>query len=324
MNSQDLNVISRLAHWLQLGQHAWLCTVIHTWGSAPRMPGSLLGVNQVGDVIGSLSGGCIEDDLIEQIHERQLATDCAQYILYGESQQDQQRFKLPCGGTIGVLVEPFTPAHQHIFRSIETAIKQGQNILREYNWQSRQATVTLCDERIGVNLTLSDSKQAVQFKHVYGPVSHLFIIGVCEVSRALAQFALATDFKVTVCDPRAELTAGWDIDNTTVITAMPDDAIAEHIDANSAIVAVTHDPRIDDMGLMDAFATDAFYIGAMGSIKTSENRRQRLLELGVDKHQLERLHAPIGLDIRSKTPAEIAIAIIAQLIQIRAEHTKHG
>jgi len=158
---------------------------------------------------------------------------------------------------------------------------------------------------------------------VYGPQTHLFIIGITEISRALAQFALAAAYRVTVCDPRAELADSWDIEHCLLLTAMPDDALSGQgegitVDADTAIVAVTHDPRIDDMGLLEAFNTSAFYIGAMGSRRSSASRRQRLLDLDISEQQLLRLHAPIGLSIGSKTPVEIAIAIMAELISERA------
>ena len=324
MQNLDLSVIKQLLSWLQQGETAWLCTVIRTWGSAPRLPGSLLVCNSKGQTVGSLSGGCVEDDLIERLCNGQLAADGVDYTIYGETEQDIERFKLPCGGTLGVLIEPLGPQQIANYQAIESALLQRKTICRQQQWHAEQGTIEKTeilptDKAPGVALEFNDQGNPKRLTQVYGPTTHVFIIGVSEVSRALAQFALAADFRVTVCDPRPEFISQWTIDNTQLVKAMPDDAIRQYAnDAATAIVALTHDPRIDDMGLMDAFGTDAFYIGAMGSKKTSAKRRERLQELGVSEQHLQRLHAPIGLDIRSKTPAEIAIAIIAELIAVRA------
>jgi xanthine dehydrogenase accessory factor len=320
MQSLDLSVIKQLCSWLESKQNVWLCTVINTWGSAPRLPGSLLACNGDGVVVGSLSGGCIEDDLIEQLRDGRLAADKPEYKIYGETQAEVERFKLPCGGTLGILIEPICADQQTHFRTIESSLQNRQTICREQHWQDKHTTIIQNGEAPGIHFEKNEQGQPLRIRQIYGPATHLFIIGVSEVSQALAQFALATGFRVTICDPRPSMIKQWSIENTTTVTAMPDDALRQHAtDRASAIVAVTHDPRIDDMGLMDAFETDAFYIGAMGSKKSSDNRRQRLQALGVSETQLKRLHAPIGLDIHSKTPAEIAIAIVAELIKVRNE-----
>ncbi len=160
--------------------------------------------------------------------------------------------------------------------------------------------------------------------HVYGPRHQLFIIGAGMVSKYLADLALKLDYQVTVCDPREHLLGDFGIPGVALINDMPDDAVRKHAsDPASAIVALTHDPRIDDMGLMEALYTDAFYVGAMGSTRTSASRRERLLALDVDEAALARLHAPIGLPIGSKTPPEIAVAVMAEIIAVR-QHADVG
>jgi xanthine dehydrogenase accessory factor len=172
----------------------------------------------------------------------------------------------------------------------------------------------------GKFLFAREGNAPLSLRQVYGPQYHLFLVGISEVSRALAKFALLMDYRVSVCDPRPEQIAAWNVDNVQLIRAMPDDAVGKYAnDSRSAVLALTHDPRIDDMGLMEAFNTEAFYIGAMGSSATSAKRRQRLLQLDIAEADLERLHAPIGLPIGSKTPSEIAIAILAELTQVRAQ-----
>ena len=153
----------------------------------------------------------------------------------------------------------------------------------------------------------------------YGPRYQLFLIGAGQVSMYLAQFAQALDYHVVVCDPREEMIDQWPIEGVQLINGMPDDAVKEHAnDHFSAIIALTHDPRIDDMGLMEALKTEAFFIGAMGSLRTSAKRRERLALLDLSKDEISKLHAPVGLPLGSKTPAEIAIAILAQLTGLRS------
>jgi len=326
VQSLDLQVISQLCSWLQRGDSAWLCTVIETWGSSPRRPGSLMVCHASGTIVGTLSGGCVEEDLIEQLQCGQVAATTAHYKLYGETAAEIERFQLPCGGTLGVLIEPIEPGQLAVFTAIEQALIQRANIHRQVRWDAQSSSVSehgasLTKRSPGLEFSRSEAQNPLALSQIYGPQTHLFIIGITEISRALAQFALAASYRVTVCDPRAELADSWDIEHCQLLTAMPDDALAEHgttVDADTAIVAVTHDPRIDDMGLLEAFNTTAFYIGAMGSRRSSDSRRQRLRQLDISEQQLQRLHAPIGLSIGSKTPVEIAISIMAQLISERA------
>ena len=162
----------------------------------------------------------------------------------------------------------------------------------------------------------TDDKILVQ---TYGPRYQLFLIGAGQVSMYLAEIAQALDYQVIVCDPRAEMIEQWPIEGVQLVNDMPDDAVRSHAnDRFSAIIALTHDPRIDDMGLMEALKTEAFFVGAMGSTRTSAKRRERLLMLDLTEQQIARLHGPVGLPIGSKTPAEIAIAILAQLTALRS------
>ncbi len=320
MDDMHLAVISQLNHWIENREDCWLCTVLNTWGSAPRLPGSLMVCNRQGSVVGSLSGGCVEDDLVSQLQQGDLAASEATYKIYGETDEDIQRFQLPCGGTLGILIEPFNRANIsdtviEQFQMIEHRLLQRTCVQRQCDYSGNNHTVLPSDHYPAISHTLDGKGQLLTVEHILGPSTHLLIIGICEVARYLAQFALATGYRVSICDPRPEMAEQWTVDHTALFTAMPDDTIRAYgADSNSAIVAVSHDPRIDDMGLMDAFGSDAFYIGAMGSKRTSEKRRERLQQLGVSDDDLRRLKAPIGLDIHSKTPAEIAISILAEII----------
>lgn len=322
MQSLDIKVLRQTCGWLADGEDrsVWLCTVIHTWGSAPRIPGSLL-AHSNGQTVGSLSGGCVEDELLESLHAGEFDNTNAHYLVYGGDDVENARLQLPCGGKLGILLEPLKQKELEVFQQIVSALERGENIRRDCEWPQAEHKLTTNAGLPDISLSLRQN-QPQHLTQTYGPVTHLLVIGINEVSRHLARFALAVGYRVTVCDPREEQHAAWEIDNVALLTSMPDDAILSHAaDANSAIVAVTHDPRIDDMGLMVAFNTEAFFIGAMGSRATSQQRRERLSTLGVSQDQLRRLHAPIGLDIGSKTPAEIAVSILAQLIACRKSNS---
>lgn len=321
MQSLDEKVISQACDWLAAGQSIWLCTVIHSWGSAPRLPGSLMVCNQRGVVVGSLSGGCVEDDLVEKLLQGLLGDQSVLYKIYGESQQDIERFQLPCGGTLGILIEYLDSQQLSLFQQIDSALQRRQTIRRSCDYIANLSAAELCPHA-PLSLQSNAAGQPITYRQVYGPITHLVIIGVCEVAEALVNFGLALGYRLSVIDPRPEMIERWQHPQAALLTGMPDDIINDlGVDSNTAIVAVSHDPRIDDMGLMVAFNTDAFYIGAMGSKRSSGNRRQRLLQLGVSEQDLQSLHAPVGIDIHSKTPAEIALSIAAQLVEVRAEQT---
>jgi xanthine dehydrogenase accessory factor len=316
MQAVDKEVLGQILEWLQAGQSAWLATVIETWGSSPRPIGSLLGCNQAGQIVGSLSGGCVEDDLLEKLTSGELAKDGAQFFEYGISAEETEKFGLPCGGHLNIIVEPQHPDEETIshFATLVEAMAQRKCAERVVDLTTQETIVRAVEEHAELNW---DSKRQV-LSHTYGPRHQLFIIGAGMVGKYLAEFAQALDYEVTVCDPRENLLDEFNIDGVKLVNDMPDDAILAHAnDPSSAIVALTHDPRIDDMGLMEALGTDAFYIGALGSSRTSASRRERLKALDVSDADIAKLHAPIGLPIGSKTPPEIAIAILAEITAVR-------
>ena len=291
MENADQLVLSKLAEWINNDKASWLCTVVKTWGSSPRPAGSLLSCNIDGEVSGSLSGGCVEDDLIEKLRAGEIATNQPTLMVYGKTQEESDRFGLPCGGQLHIAIEPFKDA---------AAVPQLKSIIQHLNDR-------LCIER---NLDLQSgqfelasvprfkhmvlSEDETQLSQVYGPRFQLFLIGAGPVSIYVAQMAQALDYQVIVCDPRPEMIDQWPVEGVQLVNAMPDDAIEAHADDRfSAIIALTHDPRIDDMGLMQALKkTNAFFVGAMGSERTSAKRRERLLQLDLTEQEIARLHAP--------------------------------
>ena len=316
MQAVDKEVLSQVLAWLNAGESCWLATVVQTWGSSPRPVGSLLACNQRGQLVGSLSGGCVEDDLLEKLTSGELASEQAQFFQYGITAEETEKLGLPCGGHLYIVVEPQQPDATTVahFEQLNDAMEQRTSVTRTINLATQDTSISAAEKF--VPLTWDAESQTLT--HTYGPRHHLFIVGAGMVSKYLADIAQTLDYEVTVCDPREDLLTDFEVPGVVKINDMPDDAIRAYAkDPATAIVALTHDPRIDDMGLMEALETDAFYIGAMGSTRTSASRRERLKALDISEADIDKLHAPIGLPIGSKTPPEIAIAILAEITAVR-------
>jgi xanthine dehydrogenase accessory factor len=313
MNSLDQQVVEQLSAWLEAGKRAWLCTIIETFGSSPRPVGSLLACNEDGLYCGSLSGGCVEDNLRDSIRKGELAHSRPERIRYGVTVEDVLRLGLPCGGSLEVVIEPIAPEHAALYRELASHIAARKLIMRTVDLATGKATLGAAP--VFKRLSCSEST----LEHIYGPSFRLLLVGAVQVAWYLADMAQALDYEVEICDPRHELVDNAPPTRAKVVQAMPDDWLrGKVVDQNTAVIALCHDPRIDDMALMEALPGNAFYVGAMGSERTSEKRRTRLLDLDLTPEQLARLHAPVGLDLGSKTPPEIAIAILAELTQLRA------
>ena len=309
MNSLDTEVLQDALEWLREGHSVHLATVVQTWGSAPRQAGAMLAVRKDGRVVGSVSGGCIEDDLIARAQGGQLPSK-PEWARYGVSQEEAARFGLPCGGTLRLVIEPLKLG-DWIDRVVE--VTQAQQLVGR--WLDLATGVsTLTDARPG---QLTEVKEE-GCHFVYGPHWRLLIIGANQTAQALAKIATMLEFQVIVCDPREEFTADWDMPGVSLQPGMPDDAVLEiQTDARTAIVAITHDHKLDDMALLEALKSKAFYVGALGSSRNQTKRRQRLLDFDLTEDDIARLHGPVGLQIGSRTPAEIAVAVGAQLVQVR-------
>ncbi len=316
MQAVDKEVLKQVLDWLQAGEPCWLATVVQTWGSSPRPVGSLLACNRKGQIVGSLSGGCVEDDLLEKLTQGELAAEHAQFFQYGITAEETEKLGLPCGGHLYIVVEPQAPEETTLehFSLLNEALDTRRCAKRTVNLKTHETRI----ESVDHHEPLAWDEDNEVLTHTYGPRYQLFVIGAGMVSQYLAEMALMLDYEVTVCDPREDLLSNFPLSGVTRVNDMPDDAVRDRAsDPSTAIVALTHDPRIDDMGLMEALTTDAFYIGAMGSTRTSASRRERLLALDVSEDDLAKLHAPIGLPIGSKTPPEIAIAILAEVTACR-------
>ncbi|MDP3673194.1 MAG: XdhC family protein [Telluria sp.] len=306
MDSIDLEVLKTASAWVAHGHRCQLVTVIKTWGSSPRPIGATLAVCDDGSVVGSVSGGCIEDDLIERVRQEGITRTVPEVVSYGISADEAHRFGLPCGGTIELAIEPLS-AHSAIDELL-ARLEQHELLARRVNLKTGAVTLATADAAIVQNI------EGDILTTVHGPRWRLFIIGAGQLSRFLAQIATAMDYHVTVCDPREEYRAGWQLPGVQLVYTMPDDMVIEaRLDHRSAVVALTHDPKLDDLALMEALKSDAFYVGAIGSRVNDAKRRERLKLFDLDDAQIARLHGPIGLYIGSKTPCEIAISILAEL-----------
>lgn len=311
MNSIDIDVIRTALDWQSRGHRVVLGTVVRTWGSAPRPPGSLMIIRDDGQVAGSVSGGCIEDDLIRRVAAGELALRMPETTTYGQTAEEVRRFGLPCGGTVQVVLEPLSS--QSNLSELLAQIEQHQRVERRLDMATGRVSMSAATE--GDKLQFDGHSLTT----VHGPRLRLLIIGGGQLSRYLATMAVMLDYQVTVCEPRAEYHEGWDaLAGVTLSTLMPDDlALAMHLDQNSAVVAVTHDPKLDDMALMEALRTPAFYVGALGSRHNNAQRRKRLLDFDVSEPEAAQLRGPVGLNLGALTPPEIAMSIVAEMTAIR-------
>ena len=323
MQAVDQQVIGQVRDWLSAGEPCWLATVVATYGSSPRPVGSLLACNRRSQLVGSLSGGCVEDDLLAKLAAGELAQERPQFLRYGETEAEAEALGLPCGGHLDVVVEPLLPAAATHFDGVADRLEARRCVERTL----RLGSGAYFARNVDRHAELRYDQRAGVLVQTYGPQYQLFVIGTNMVSAYVAEMALALGYDVVVCDPRQDRLDDFRVPGVRKIRDMPDDAVRAHAsDRYSAVVALNHDPRIDDMGMMEALKTDAFYVGAMGSSRTSAKRRERLLALELGAAELARLRAPIGLPIGSKTPPEIAVAILAEITAVRhqAATAAHG
>jgi xanthine dehydrogenase accessory factor len=325
MENLDVMVLRTLRDWRLAGQRALLATVVRTWGSSPRPVGSIMALREDGTVVGSVSGGCIEDDLIYQytqayaagqtegaaVQGKAIPSGPPAFIKYGVSADEAHRFGLPCGGTLELLLE-FDPSAADL-ATLVSALEGGQLMQRQ---------VSLKDGTVSQSLSAAPSELSVtatELVNTFGPEYRMLLIGAGQLTEYLATMALFSGFAVTVCDPREEYRSAWSVAGAVVLSDMPDDVVnAFKPDRRSCVIALTHDPKLDDLALLEALNTDAFYIGAIGSRRNNEARHQRMAEhFELSESTLARLRGPIGIYIGSKTPSEIAVSVMAEVLAVK-------
>jgi xanthine dehydrogenase accessory factor len=308
MQSLDLDVLENALAWQRAGRRAWLVTVAQTFGASPRPPGSLLAMRDDGILVGSVSGGCIEDDLVARREE--FTGRVPRFISYGVSSEEARRFGLPCGGKLEVIVEAGLPVED--LEALLAHIGGGKVIGR------RVDLATGAWAFVPAQPTDECERTDTRFTSIHGPRWRMLIIGASEIAHYLAEMATTVDYRVLVCDPREEYRLAWRVPGTTFVEGMPDDAVlAVKPDGHTVVLTVSHDPKLDDMALLEALKSEAFYVGAVGSKQTSDERRKRLAGFDLSAREIAKLRGPVGLSIGSRTPPEIAVAILADLIATR-------
>jgi xanthine dehydrogenase accessory factor len=308
MQSLDLDVLERALEWRRAGRRVWLLTVAQTFGASPRPPGSLAAIRDDGILVGSVSGGCIEDDLVA--HRGDFTGTKPHFARYGVTADEARRFGLPCGGELEIIIEPEVGAES--IATLLAQISEGRIVARHVDLATGAWSFDRADPNDECERT------ATRFTSVHGPRWRMLVIGASEIAHYLAEVAATVDYQVFVCDPREEYRAAWRARDSRWIDGMPDDAVlAFKPDGHSVILTVSHDPKLDDMALLEALKSDAYYVGAVGSSRTNAERRKRLADFDLTAQQIARLRGPVGLSIGSRTPPEIALAILADLVASR-------
>lgn len=310
IQADDLEILETARNWLKSGHRVALVTVVRTWGSSPRPPGSLMAMNDAGHYVGSVSGGCVEDTLVTRYREEEVSGPEPTLVDFGVDRQEASRMGLPCGGRLEVLVEELATAD--CIDALLASLHRGELIERRVDISSGK--VELKPGRAGNELQASESEVSKTF----GPSWQLLLVGDGQLARHLASMASQLDYRVIICDPRDVFETLEPLDGVEYSRLMPDDAVHALSDqARAAIVALAHDPKQDDLALGAALESQAFYIGALGSRKSASARQRRLQTLGYSNDQIARIHGPAGLYIGSKRPAEIAVSILAQITALR-------
>src|SRR2546429_3772349 len=304
MDSVDIEVLRTAEAWRKSGHRAALGTIVKTWGSAPRPVGAMVAIRDDGQIVGSVSGGCVEDDLVEKVREKFAAAKKPELITYGVTNEEATRCGLPCGGTLQLVLEPVTETSG--LSDLLAKIQSQQLVKRRVEMDSGRAT-----------LEPGRWQDVLEFdgrvlSAVHGPRWRLVLIGAGQLTRYLAEMARMLDYHVVGIDPREEYANSWDVDAGVINPGMPDDVVRElELDGHSALVALTHDPKLDDLALMEALKSAAFYVGAIGSKKNNDARRERLREFDVSAEEIARLRGPVGLYIGSQTPPPSAGGALA-------------
>lgn len=318
----DIEILNSAIRWLKQGQSVWLCTVIATWGSAPRSPGAMMVVNEKGEFTGSLSGGCIEQSFLASLNDPDMKRP-SQLIRYGQGGKEPD-VRLPCNGSLSVLVEYLAAGDDSLRdcqRLLLTLTGQASDIKHLIPGEAAWLTPGKGDEPPGVTQH-DDGSLSLCLR----PPVQLIICGLSPVAFYCIDFARAVGMAITVCEHREQALQNFaqrypdaGQQNITLQQSFPAAWLEQNPPGpNSALLSLTHDPRIDDLAMMEAVQGESFYIGVMGSARNSQQRMTRLRDTGgLSEAQIARIRAPVGLDIGSKTPAEIAIAIVADIISCK-------
>ena len=314
MNSTDETILRCLLASLTEGEQPWLVTVVETIGSSPRPVGSLVAFRADGSQVGSVSGGCVEEDLIARLLAGEFNGPQVFLTEYGVSAEDNEKWGLPCGGRMGLAIQQLGNKDLQWVTSAYQAMLVRQTLSRTVTLTAGETEITPASKFAPLE------RRDNAMTHCFGPRHRLLLVGAGQLAASLSALALAMDYEVLLTDSREWALAQWQGPEVEKILGLPDDVVREHAaDEHCAVITLSHDPRVDDMALMEALDSACWYVGALGSVRTTAKRLQRLSQLELSDDSLARLHAPVGISIGSKTAMEIAVSIMAELTQLRRE-----
>ena len=310
--------------WHRDGRGAALATVVETWGSAPRQAGSQLAISGNGEIMGSVSGGCVEGAVVTEAMDA-LQDGKPRLLTFGVSDETAFSVGLACGGTIRVLVEPIGAGGDRLPEEMLAAIAAARQSRKPLvyaigveGW-ARHLIAPGTDAAADLRLRSDRSgmEEDGRFLAVYNPPLRLIVVGAVHIAQPLVTLARSLGYDPVIIDPRAAFGSSDRFPGEVILEDWPDEAVlGQHPDSRTAVVTLTHDTKLDDPAIRSALASNCFYLGCLGSTRTHAKRIDRLRDAGYDDATLARIHAPVGLDIGAKTPAEIAVSIMAQITQV--------
>lgn len=303
--------------WHRSGRGAALATVIETWGSAPRQAGAQLAISGAGEIMGSVSGGCVEGAVVAEALAA-LEDGTPRLLRFGVSDEDAFAVGLACGGTIRVLVEPIGKAlPAPLLEAIVQARADRRPLaygVQPEGWTRRLLTSAQLPERFRTDR--SGLEEDGEFITLFNPPLRLLVVGAVHIAQALVPMARLAGYDPVLVDPREAFASSARFPGETIVQDWPDEALtAQGMDARTAVVTLTHDAKLDDPAIRAALSSEVFYLGCLGSTRTHAKRLDRLRAQGVTEAALARIHAPVGLNIGARTPAEIAVSILAQITE---------
>jgi xanthine dehydrogenase accessory factor len=318
MNADQIPEIA--LDWHRAGRGAVLATVVETWGSAPRPAGSQLVISGTGDIMGSVSGGCVEGAVVGEAMEA-LADGVPRLLTYGVSDNEAFAVGLACGGTIRVMVVPVGgPVLPEALLADLVDARAASRPVAMVTVMDGWHHVLVTDDAAVIARLRSDRsgmEDDARFIAVHNPPLRLIVVGAVHIAQPLLTIARACGYAPTLIDPREAFGAAARFPGEVILHDWPDEALAALApDARTAIVTLTHDPKLDDPAIRFALGSQVFYLGCLGSPRTHAKRAERLVAQGFAPGQIARIHAPVGLDIAAKSPAEIAVSIMAQITQV--------
>lgn len=304
--------------WHREDKGAALATVVETWGSAPRPVGSQLAISGEGEIAGSVSGGCVEGAVVVEAMDA-LEDGKARILEYGVSDDEAFAVGLACGGTIRVMVEPVGAGISEDMLAELVAARVGRSpiayIVDTAPWERRLSA----GGETGLAARFRSDKSGFEeqvFFGIHNPPLRMVVVGAVHIAQPLMQMARLTGYDALLVDPREAFASEERFPKETIVHDWPDKALTAYgLDARTAVVTLSHDPKIDDPAIVTALNSDVFYLGCLGSRRTHAKRVSRLEDMGFKEAQIDRIHAPVGLNIGAKSPAEIAVAVLAEITQ---------